>query len=163
MKVDLGLINLMILVLGLRNYQIDTGFYEFDEVGGGFKELPDSWLESIALLSRGNMLHFQKPVFISVTVIDSHSCLNNFVKLVLQQLIDSFHPSVASFRFWFIRLKWAFNGWNMTTSSGWKTGVCGGRQYMWMFFLLHKLIESIERWEPWPWSMRSFGPWMFVG
>ena len=97
-----------------------TGFYEFDEVGGGFKELPDSRLESIALLSRGNMLHFQKPVFISVTVIDSHSCLNSFVKLVLQQLIDSFHPSVASFRFWFIRLKWAFNGWNMTTSSGWK-------------------------------------------
>ena len=59
----------------------------FDDVdgGGGFDDWPDCWLVSIALLSRGNMPHFLKPVFISATVIDSQGCLNDLVKLVLQQ------------------------------------------------------------------------------
>ena len=45
----------------------------FDDVGGGggFDEWPDIRLVSIALLSRGNMPHFLKPIFISATVIDS--------------------------------------------------------------------------------------------
>ena len=51
----------------------DVGGGGFDDLGGGggFDKWPDCLLVSIALLSRGNMPHFLKPIFISATVIDS--------------------------------------------------------------------------------------------
>ena len=63
------------------------GFDKFDDGAGGFDELSESRLVSTGLCFKEIMPHFWKPFFISATVIDSHSCLKNFVKLVLQQLI----------------------------------------------------------------------------
>ena len=44
------------------------GFDEFDDGGGGFHKLPESRLVSIALLSKGNMPHFWKPIISSCLV-----------------------------------------------------------------------------------------------
>lgn len=136
------------------------GFVEFDDGGGEFDELSENRLASIARQSKENMPFFWKPVFISATVIDSYRCLHNFVKFVLQQVIGAFYLRVTSFRFWVILLKRYFNGWHMTRSNDGKTRVMCGRQYMWIFFLLHKSIESFGRWEPWLLSTRSLWRWM---
>lgn len=66
-------------------------------------------LVSIAFCSKENKQHFHKPVFISVTFADSHGCLKNFVKLVFQQLIGSFHQVLQALGFWVILLKFNFN------------------------------------------------------
>ena len=85
------------------------GFDEFDEGGDGFYEFSESLLVPIAFRSKGNMPHFRKPVFISPTVNDSYSfetsCGNGYAAK------DWFLPlSIASFGFWVILLKYAFNG-----------------------------------------------------
>ena len=60
------------------------GFNVFDDGGSGFDELLESLLVSIAPRRKRNMPYFQKTVFISITVMDSHGSLNNFVNLILQ-------------------------------------------------------------------------------
>ena len=62
---------------------------EIDDAGDGFYEFSESQLVPIAFQSKGNVAHFRKTVFISPTVIDSHS----FEKFcgVLQQWIGFFN------------------------------------------------------------------------
>lgn len=89
MLVDLDLIDLMMMEVGLTNCR------KFD-------------LCQLHSAPR-NKQHFHKPVFISVTFADSHGCLKNFVKLVFQQLIGSFHQVLQALGFWVILLKYNFN------------------------------------------------------
>ena len=86
-------VEVLVLVL-LTSWKVSVQrfrFDEFDDSADGFCEFSENEFVSIAFRSKENMSHFWKPVFISPTVMDSLSSFENFVEMVLQQSIGSFH------------------------------------------------------------------------
>ena len=77
------------ILLGSISTAIKDAFLSADVVEFGFDEIDD--------VEKGLMNW--KLIFISATVIDSHGCLKNFLKLVLPQLIGSFHKVLQALGF----------------------------------------------------------------